>query len=175
MHLYVNEDYFSILGTNFLNLIITQNFPRGSILGSLLFLTYINDQPQALSEWEVKFYANDTSISYSHQKLTEIELFWTKTSLICDWIVDNYQIILKKIKRNLFFSQKNDKQEKLKTMNNSGQIKHHNSIEYLGCILDRNLTVKVMMAQVSGKIITKYNFLHRHGDNWKLSIVEDAM
>ena len=70
---------------------------------------------------------------------------------------------------------KNDKQEKLKTMNNRGQIKHHNSIEYLGCILDRNLTVKVMMAQVSGKIITKYNFLHRHGDNWKLSIVEDAM
>ena len=106
MYLYVNEDYFSILGTNFLNLIITQNFPGGSILGSLLFFTYINDQPKALSKWEVKFYTNDTSTSYSHPKLTEIELFWTKTSLICDWIVDNYQIILKKIKRNLFFSQK---------------------------------------------------------------------
>ena len=38
--------------------------PRGSCLGPLLFLLYINDLPQAVKNSTVAMYADDTSLSY---------------------------------------------------------------------------------------------------------------
>ena len=64
--------------------------PQGSILRPLLFMLYINDTPQALSNTHIYLYADDTSIFCQHKDVTEIENILNKEfPNVCDWFVHN--------------------------------------------------------------------------------------
>ena len=63
--------------------------PRGSILGPLLFLLYINDLPQAAVS-DSLLYADDTCIVFQHKSEIEIEKQLIRDfSSLCHWFVDN--------------------------------------------------------------------------------------
>ena len=64
--------------------------PQGSILGPLLFLLYINDLPQAVTDCDIILYADDTCISYNHKTVRTIEdKLNNDFNTLCDWFVDN--------------------------------------------------------------------------------------
>ena len=63
--------------------------PQGAILGSLLFLNYINCMAQAV-KCELLLHADDTCLIFQHNDIIEIEIQLNKNiTLICDWFVDN--------------------------------------------------------------------------------------
>lgn len=53
--------------------VVSCGIPQGSNLGTLLFLTYINDLPNCLSTATSRMYADDTNISFEGTSVQEIE------------------------------------------------------------------------------------------------------
>ena len=116
--------------------------PQGSILGPLLFLLYINDIQQALSDSHTHMYADNTTISYQHKDVSEIKNALNKEfANMCEWFVDNKLSVhfgKDKTKCILFSKVKNLPGVKITYKNN--RIKKSNIVEYRGCYLDANLS-----------------------------------
>ena len=63
--------------------------PQGSILGSLLFLLYVNDMPQAVHS-DLFLYADDSSLTFQHKDVHIIEHHSNKDfANLCEWFVVN--------------------------------------------------------------------------------------
>eukprot|EP00732_Lithocolla_globosa_P000923 Lithocolla_globosa_v1_NODE_367_length_4285_cov_70.186525.p1 type:complete len:635 gc:universal NODE_367_length_4285_cov_70.186525:1647-3551(+) len=52
---------------------ITCGVPQGSILGSLLFILYINDLPNALTHSQPLMFADDTTLLATHSNITQLQ------------------------------------------------------------------------------------------------------
>ena len=79
-----NRAFFVSLGTDFSEEgTINYGVPQGSILGPFLFLLYINDILQALSNTHTYLYADDTSIFCQHKDVMKMEVLNKEFSHIC--------------------------------------------------------------------------------------------
>ena len=139
--------------------------PRGSILGPLLFLLYINDMPQSVN-CELLLYADDTCLIFQHNDIKEIEIQLNKNfSLICDWFVDNKLSIHfgeDKTKSILFSSKRKIKKAiPLNIQYKDIKIKQYSKVTYLGCILDETLSGESMAIHVINKVNSRLRFLYR--------------
>ena len=143
---------------------IACGIPQGSILGSLLFLIYMNDMPQAVDS-EVLLYADDTCLVFQHRNRKSIEehLNGDFSSLV-DWFVDNrLSVHLGEDKtKSILFSPKHRSKSigQIDISYNDVKIKQHSKVTYLGCILDECLTRESMAMQVLPKVTSKLKFLY---------------
>ena len=64
--------------------------PQGSILGPIVFLLYVSDMKAALKNFDLRLYADDACILYSHQNVKFIErnLNYDFNNL-CEWFIDD--------------------------------------------------------------------------------------
>ena len=65
----------SINGSLSNNRSLTCGVPQGTILGPLLFLLYINDLPNCLSNCEPRMYADDTHLTYAGDCVDNLQLY----------------------------------------------------------------------------------------------------
>ena len=118
--------------------------PEWSILGSLLFLLFVNDIPQAVHS-DILLYADDTCLIFMGKDIKTIEeLLNTDFSSLCDWFIDNKLSVRfgdDKTKSILFETKWQLKHQRdLEFRYGDIEIKQHSKVTYLGCILDNNLS-----------------------------------
>jgi retron-type reverse transcriptase len=62
--------------------------PQGTILGPLLFLVFINDFPNCLSNSHPRMYADDTNLTYSGSDINTIQLHLNEDlENINEWLI----------------------------------------------------------------------------------------
>ena len=140
-------DVFSEGGT------LKYGVPLGSIVGLLLFLLYVNDLHQSLSDAGSYLYADDTCIFYQRGDVNEIENVLNKEfSSLCQWVIDNRLSIHfgeDKTKLILFSKTRGLRQINISFAGHS--IKQNETVEYLGCQLDSKLSGEAMASKVLKK------------------------
>ena len=68
----------------------TFEIPQGTILGPLLFVLYINDLPNSLSNSQPRMYADDTHLTYADNDICSLEASLKKDLLnINNWLIAN--------------------------------------------------------------------------------------
>ena len=67
------QQFVSVSGFDSSKRFVLHGVPQGSVLGPLLFLIYINDLPNALSDCETNLFADDTCLLLSDSNLRILE------------------------------------------------------------------------------------------------------
>ena len=125
--------------------------PKGSILGSLLFLIYINDLNNTIAYSTVHQFANDINITFSHKSLKKVNK--SDLSLLVQWLQANRTSLNTNRTEIVLFLKKKKKITKNRNFRISGQkIDTIKQTKCLGIYLDEGLTWKFQTEQIKSKL-----------------------
>ena len=120
---------------------LTCGITQGTILGPLLFLLYINDLPNCLSNSQPRMYADDTHLTYADNDICSIEASLNQDlSNINRWLIAN-KLTLNMTKTEFMLIGLRQKLNSLSAIPaleiNGTQL---NRVKSLGVLIDENLT-----------------------------------
>ena len=143
---------------------LTCGVPQGSILGTLLFLLYVNDMHGAVN-CDLLLYVDDSCLISQDSDSYEIEKnLETNFNILCDWCIDNKLSIHlgeDKTKCIIFTGKNRPKEVKINIKHKIIVLKQFKSVVYLGCTLAENNSGEDMAIEVIKKINKKLKFLWR--------------
>ena len=144
------------------NLNINYGVPKGSVLGPLLFLLYINDIPLSSKVFDFHLFADDTSLFMSNANLENSELEANmELANISDWLIANKLSLNTKKSNFLVTTPGHKKSKNIKICINNEEIAESNSVKYLGVLIDNNLNWKPHIQQTKLKIAKSIGVLSR--------------
>ena len=140
--------------------------PKGSILGPLLFLCYVNNMKMSV-ECKLLLFADGNALIVSGPDSQSIANTLSNELESCtQWLIDNKLLLhLSKTKSILFGSKR--KLKKVETFDvkcGNETIKHVNSVKCLGLQIDNNLLGKSIVKDIIKMVNLRLRFLYRYKD-----------
>ena len=133
---------------------ITCGVPQGSILGPLLFILYVNDILNTSTILEFVLFADDTTITYSHNNIvSKIDLINNELREVNNWFRANKLSVNSSKTNYMVLGTKQNTSRVLKNVEK--HIILDNSIletKFLGVTIDENLTWKTHIDNISKNI-----------------------
>ncbi len=167
-HSYLSQrvQFMSVNNTMSEPMNVTCGVPQGSILGPLLFLTYVNDMSISINDkCKLILYADDSAILFPHKDPNVISS--TLGSVLehsSDWLIDNkLSLHLGKTECMLFGPKR-----KIKQISNFSvkcydhEINATNVVKYLGVYIDNNLNFEKLVSNIVTKVNGRLKFLYRN-------------
>ena len=148
--------------SNFTN--TTTGIPQGSILGPLLFSIYINDLITVREKFNFLMYADDTTLYFNVEYFTENEFeseCKSELTKLTNWLQHNKLSLNTEKTKCLYFHKPQRKLTPLRLNINNTVIEKVDSFNYLGIILNENLTWKNHIEMVANKIAKITGVLNR--------------
>ena len=138
--------------------------PQGSILGPLFFSIYINDLITVSGRLNFLMYADDTTIYFN---LEDFDNLTKETDINRELEKVNIWLKLNKLSLNtqktilMLFHRKQKHLDKINVVINGIEIEHVPSFNFLGIMLDENLSWKSHIEMVGNKILKVTGILYR--------------
>ena len=143
---------------------ICTGVPQGSILGPLFFSVYINDLITVSKRLNFLMYADDTTIYFNYE---DFDLLTRETDINRELEKVNIWLKLNKLSLNtqktklMLFHRKQKHFDKISVVINGIEIEHVPSFNFLGIMLDENLSWKSHIEMVGNKISKVTGILYR--------------
>ena len=157
------KQYVSINGFFSQTKIVRCGVPRGSTLGPLLFLIYINDLNNALDKCRVHHFADDTNLLFGNKCPSEISCVMNnELKLLTDWLRANKLSLNESKTKLLIFKPRRKLNIRVPNiqLNNSILLPEKNN-SYLGIDIDENLSWKKRMKIFPKKLSTANSILSK--------------
>ena len=142
---------------------VKTGIPQGSILGPLFFSILINDLVNCSTKFQFLMYADDTTIYFNLNDFPlinrEIEIN-SELEKVNTWLKLN-KLAINVDKSKCMFFQKRRSINPLKFLMNNRAIDVVHNFNYLGIMLDANMSWKSHIAMVSNKLSRINGILHR--------------
>ena len=128
--------------------------PQGSILGSLIFLIYINDMRNAVKHSVVYHFADDTNLLCSDKDPSQLRLKMNDDlKKIFEWLCSNrLSLNVSKTEFIIFNPAKKNLRERITLKLNGTTLYESSKIRYLGLIMDDRLTWKYHISELTKKL-----------------------
>jgi len=133
---------------------ITTGVPQGSVLGSILFLLYINDFHLSSNLLNFHQFADDANIFLSNKKLDVLEsTLNTELTNVQNWLHANKRSLNTEKSNFVIFHPPQKKIPfQLNLYLNNNILNQVTSVKYLGVFFDENLNWKQHVSFICGKI-----------------------
>ena len=138
--------------------------PQGSILGPLLFITYINDLPSVVQNCDIQLYADDTLLFFSSNSIAEIEsCLSVDLSSIISWL-DSNLLFLNYSQTKIMLVGTHQRLARVTSFCVTACNKTFSRVyqfKYLGVMLDPSLSWNDHIDHISSKISSRLGMLRK--------------
>ena len=138
-----------------------QEYPQGSILGSILFNLFINDLFFFIKEAELSNFADDNTIYVGSKDLTELlEILQKECETTINWFKTNNMIVNPDKFQSMIISPKKDPSKSVLNINGV-ELTMESSVKLLGIEIDNKLNFEKHISNTSQKASNQLNAICR--------------